>query len=55
MLPLLIRMMWHLRRGDTIYIKERGLLLRPKVVQSEMHRAEYQALTARLVDLMGRS
>lgn len=45
MLPAIVDMMWSKRVGETIYLREYGLLFRPKVVRVAAYEAEYQELT----------
>ena len=45
MFPVIIRMMWHRRKGDTLYLREYGLLFRPKEVIVEDYELEYNELT----------
>lgn len=54
MLPKIVRMMWHKRVGDTLYFRDRGLILRPPVQQihSDEYRAEYKGLVDHLYGLL---
>lgn len=44
MLPVIANMMWHRQQGDTIYLRERGLMFRPKEVKVPEYQKEYDDL-----------
>lgn len=44
MLPVIANMMWHRRRGDTIHVREKGLMFRPKEVMVPEYQKEYDDL-----------
>jgi hypothetical protein len=48
MFPILMRMMWKRERQGRIYVRECGLVLRPKVINESKHQQEYDALIERL-------
>ncbi len=52
MLPLIIRMMWHRRIGKDIYLRERGLIFRPKKVKIPEYQNSYDELTQHLIGLL---
>lgn len=52
LLPLVVRMMWHKRKGDEINVMEKGLTLRPREIRAPAYRAEYEALRQRLSGLL---
>lgn len=51
--PSIARIIWGKRVGDTLFVRDYGLALRPKAIASEAYQAEYDALTHRLVQLAG--
>jgi hypothetical protein len=51
--PYLARMMWHRKAGDTRYIRDYGLALRPRSVLRPEYRSEYDALVQRFASLAG--
>lgn len=52
MLPVVARMMWNRRRADTAYLREYGLLFRPKNVSVQAYQQEYDDLTQRFTNLL---
>lgn len=52
LLPQVARLMWHVEHRSMIYVKERGLTLRPKEVRAPEHQAEYEGLTRRLQEYL---
>jgi hypothetical protein len=48
MFPGLVRLMWTGARDGKRYVRERGLTLRPEVVQSRRYQGEYEELLKRL-------
>lgn len=52
MFPVVASMMWHKRVGDTIYIRDYGLLLRPKQVKVPVYQQQYDELTSHLTELL---
>ena len=55
LLPKTIRMMWHKRENNQVEIKEYGLLFRPKMVQVEQFRTQYDELFSHLVSILSRA
>lgn len=53
MLPKVMSMMWHKEVGDTRYVRNRGLIFRPNIVEIrvEEYRLEYEALLSQLKEL----
>jgi hypothetical protein len=51
MLPIIASMMWHRKVGNTIYLRERGLIFRPKTVKFPAYLREYSDLTKHLTEL----
>ena len=49
MFPSIVQLMWHVRRGNIVYLKNRGLVLRPRTIAAELHQREYDALVDRLM------
>lgn len=52
MFPVIAGMMWHQRIGDTLYLRERGLVFRPKNVKVAEYQAAYEELTQHLKGLI---
>jgi hypothetical protein len=52
MLPIIVGMMWHRKTGDTYYIRDRGLIFRPKHVQLPEYQQAYDELTKHLINLL---
>jgi hypothetical protein len=52
MLPRIVSMMWHRREGDRIYLREYGLMFRPKEIQVDFHQEEYDQLAEHLAALL---
>ena len=52
MLPVIVGMMWHKEVGDTLFLREYGLLLRPKNILMPTHRQENDELTGHLTQLL---
>ena len=52
MLPHIVEMMWSRREGDTVYVREYGLLFRPIEVRSQRYRREYDRLADHFVALL---
>lgn len=52
MLRPLVKMMWNRRVGDTVYVREYGLLFRPKTVAVPAYQEEYDNLTQHFVNLL---
>ena len=52
MLPPVVRMMWNRRDGDTVYVREYGLLFRPKRVAVRAYQEEYDALTQHFTQIL---
>jgi hypothetical protein len=52
MFPKIVRMMWHRRERNRIYLREYGLLFRPRRVRVEAHQREYGELTEHLARLL---
>ncbi len=48
MFPTLMSMMWKRELGGKIDVNDCGLVLRPKSIQEDKHKAEYASLTQRL-------
>ena len=48
MFPEVARLMWHKRTGSKIYLRERGILLRPKKIRKEEYQRQYDGLVKRL-------
>jgi hypothetical protein len=48
MFPILMRMMWKRERLGKIYVRECGLVLRPKSINEAKHQTEYDTLVERL-------
>lgn len=48
MFPTLMKMMWSREQAGNTVVNERGLVFRPANVREDKHRAEYDALQARL-------
>jgi len=48
MFPILMRMMWKRERQGKVYVRECGLVFRPKSVNQAKHQTEYNALVERL-------
>jgi hypothetical protein len=58
MFPIIASMMWHKKIGDTIYLRERGLLFRPKTIAVPEYEIAYTDLTEhfkKLIDENGKS
>jgi hypothetical protein len=49
MMPPLVSMMWHRRRGNRVLVRERGLILRPEEIRVPAYEAEYDRLVQRLM------
>ena len=52
MLPPVARMMWSRQVGDTAYVREYGLLFRPKDVAVPAYQREYEELTQRFLEVL---
>jgi hypothetical protein len=52
MLPVVARMLWNRREGDTAYVREYGLLFRPKSVDVPAYQQEYDELTQHFVRIL---
>lgn len=52
MLPPIVQMMWSRRSGDTVYVREYGLLFRPRNVAVPAYQQEYDELTQHFADLL---
>ncbi len=52
MFPLVVRLMWYKKQGDTVYLGERGLIYRPKEVKYEPYKREYDSLVEHLRELL---
>jgi hypothetical protein len=52
MFPTLMRMMWKRERQGKIYVRDCGLVLRPKAISEAKHQKEYDALIERLEDYL---
>jgi hypothetical protein len=52
MLPAIASMMWHRRGGNRIYLRERGLIFRPKAVKVPEYQGEYDDLIDRFRRLL---
>lgn len=50
--PLVASMMWHRRVGDEVYVRDYGLLLRPRKVEAPDYMFEYDQLTTHLESLL---
>ena len=48
MFPRVARVMWHQIVRGQVYLRDRGLHLRPKIVNEAHHQTEYDALVERL-------
>jgi hypothetical protein len=44
MMANVTRMIWHVRKDDTLYVGERGLIMRPKTIKVSEYQAEYDTL-----------
>jgi len=47
-----IRLMWHLKEGENVYLLERGLILRPKRIRHRDYEIEYETLINQLNSLL---
>jgi hypothetical protein len=52
MLRGVARLMWHVRAGDRILLRDRGLIFRPEVVKVDAYRKEYDNLQEHLTALI---
>jgi hypothetical protein len=52
MLSPVARMMWSRRSGDTVYVREYGLLFRPLNVAVPAYQQEYDELTQHFTHLL---
>jgi len=52
MLPPIIEMMWNRREGDTVFVREYGLVFRPMNVRAPHYRREYDRLTRHFTELL---
>jgi hypothetical protein len=52
MFPSIVKMMWHLKVGNTLYLRDRGLLFRPKTVRLPAYQNAYNDLTEHLITLL---
>jgi hypothetical protein len=48
MMANVIRMMWHTRNGENIYLANKGLILRPHEIKVEAYKKEYADLVAHI-------
>ena len=55
MLPVVVSMMWHRRAGDTLYLRDRGLIFRPKMVQVPEYQRAYEELVQHLHGLLAQA
>jgi len=46
-----IRMMYGKREGDVLYVREHGLILRPRTIKSAAYQAEYDQLVEYMIKL----
>ena len=52
MLPPVVQMMWSRRSNDTVYVREYGLLFRPRTVSVPAYEQEYDELTQHFATLL---
>lgn len=52
LLPRVMGMMYHVKKGDTRYVREYGLIMRPAEIKYAPYREKYDAVIARLMRLM---
>lgn len=52
MLPIIARMMWHWKDGNRVFVRERGLIFRPKRVAVEAYQHKYDELVERFTRLL---
>jgi hypothetical protein len=52
MLPPVVQMMWSRRSGDTVYVREYGLLFRPLNVAVPAYQEEYEELTQHFTNVL---
>jgi len=52
MFPIISSMMWRKKIGDTLYLRERGLLFRPKIFDVPEYKSSYDELTERFKTLL---
>ncbi len=52
MLPVIASMMWHRKQGNTIYLREYGLMFRPKQVRVAEYEKAYDDLVAHFTKLL---
>lgn len=53
LLPRVAAMMYHRKVGDVHYLRDYGLILRPRTVRVPLYRQEYERLVHRLGNLIG--
>jgi hypothetical protein len=53
MFPIIASMMWHRKIGETLYLRERGLVFRPKKFDVPEYKSSYDELTERFKTLLG--